>query len=60
MFLMNQWYAAGLPSELTDKPLARSICGEAIVMYRGAAGKSGCAIILLDADKLPMIEHARR
>jgi phenylpropionate dioxygenase-like ring-hydroxylating dioxygenase large terminal subunit len=39
MFLMNQWYAAALPSELNDKPLARTICGEAIVMYRSAAGK---------------------
>src|SRR4051794_15208057 len=34
MFLMNQWYAAALPSELGDKPLARTICSKAIVMYR--------------------------
>ena len=39
MFLMNQWYAAALPSELTDKPLARTICGEAVVMYRTASGQ---------------------
>jgi hypothetical protein len=25
MFLMNQWYAAALPSELSDKPLARTV-----------------------------------
>ena len=40
MFLMNQWYAAALPSELTDKPLARTICGQAVVMYRAASGRS--------------------
>ena len=39
MFLMNQWYAAALPSELGDKPLARTICSKAIVMYRTASGK---------------------
>jgi len=39
MFLKNQWYAAALPSELTDKPLARTICGEAIVMFRTASGQ---------------------
>ena len=38
MFLMNQWYAAALPRELSDKPLARTICGKPIVLFRTASG----------------------
>jgi phenylpropionate dioxygenase-like ring-hydroxylating dioxygenase large terminal subunit len=40
MFLMNQWYAAALPGELTSKPISRTICGEAVVMYRTASGQA--------------------
>ena len=36
MYLMNAWYAAGWSSEITTKPLARTILDEPIVMYRGA------------------------
>ena len=36
MYLMNAWYAAGWSSEITKKPLARTILDEPIVMYRGA------------------------
>jgi phenylpropionate dioxygenase-like ring-hydroxylating dioxygenase large terminal subunit len=39
MFLLNQWYAAALPHELTNKPLARTICGRALVMFRTETGK---------------------
>lgn len=39
MFLMNQWYAAALGTELRGKPLARIICGLPIVMFRTEAGK---------------------
>jgi vanillate O-demethylase monooxygenase subunit len=39
MFLLNQWYAAALPDELTDKPIARTICGHAVVMFRSASGQ---------------------
>ncbi len=38
MFLKNYWYAAALPDELGDKPLARTICGEPIVLFRTASG----------------------
>jgi phenylpropionate dioxygenase-like ring-hydroxylating dioxygenase large terminal subunit len=38
MFLLNQWYVAALPSELADKPLARTICDIAIVMFRTESG----------------------
>ena len=39
MFLLNQWYAAALPGELTDKPIARTICGHAVAMFRSASGQ---------------------
>ncbi len=40
MFLMNQWYAAALSRELADKPLARTICDRAIVMFRTESGRA--------------------
>ena len=39
MFLRNYWYVAAWPSEIADKPLARTICGEPIAIFRGADGK---------------------
>ena len=39
MFLRNFWYAAAWPSEIADKPLARTICGEPIAMFRTGDGK---------------------
>jgi len=39
MFLMNQWYAAALSRELTDRPLARTFCDLPVVMFRTASGK---------------------
>jgi vanillate O-demethylase monooxygenase subunit len=39
MFLKNHWYAAALPRELSEKPLARTMCGEAVVMFRTASGR---------------------
>ena len=39
MFLVNQWYAAALGRELTDRPLARTICDVPVVMFRTATGK---------------------
>lgn len=41
MFLMNQWYAAALPSELGSKPLARTICGKPVVLFRTESGVPG-------------------
>lgn len=38
-FLSNAWYVACAANEIDDKPLGRTICGEAIVFYRGAEGK---------------------
>ena len=40
MFLINQWYAAALTKELGDRPLARTICDVAVVMFRTASGRA--------------------
>jgi phenylpropionate dioxygenase-like ring-hydroxylating dioxygenase large terminal subunit len=34
MFVLNAWYVAAWADEIRDRPLARTICNEAIVMYR--------------------------
>jgi phenylpropionate dioxygenase-like ring-hydroxylating dioxygenase large terminal subunit len=40
MFVKNAWYVAAWPREVADKPLARVICGEPVVLYRDGAGKA--------------------
>ena len=39
MFPLNQWYVAGFAWELQDKPLARTLLNQPIVMFRTAAGE---------------------
>ena len=39
MFLKNTWYVACQAHEITDKPLGRKICNEAMVFYKNADGK---------------------
>ena len=34
MFIRNCWYVAAWPHEVTDKPLARTLLGEPVVLYR--------------------------
>jgi phenylpropionate dioxygenase-like ring-hydroxylating dioxygenase large terminal subunit len=34
MFIRNQWYVAGWDREIDRTPLARTICGEPIMLYR--------------------------
>jgi vanillate O-demethylase monooxygenase subunit len=46
MFVQNCWYPAGWDCEIGNKPLARTICGENLVLYRGGDGK---AVALHDA-----------
>ena len=36
MFPKNAWYVACMPEEIDAKPLGRMVCGERIVLYRGA------------------------
>ena len=40
MYLRNAWYVAALPDELEDGPLGRVFLGEAVVLFRGAAGRA--------------------
>jgi len=46
MFVRNQWYVAGWDHEVGRKPLARTICGEPVVLYRKLTGE---AVALSDA-----------
>jgi phenylpropionate dioxygenase-like ring-hydroxylating dioxygenase large terminal subunit len=39
MFLKNGWYVAAWDSEIGETPLARTICGEPVMFFRGANGK---------------------
>jgi vanillate O-demethylase monooxygenase subunit len=38
MFILNRWYVAGFGDELADRPLARTLLGEPLVLFRGASG----------------------
>jgi phenylpropionate dioxygenase-like ring-hydroxylating dioxygenase large terminal subunit len=40
MFIRDAWYVAAWADEINDKPLARRICNEPIVLYRDATGKA--------------------
>ncbi len=44
-FIRNDWYVAAWPHEVTEKPMARRLGNEPVVLYRD---KSGEAIALLD------------
>jgi nitrite reductase/ring-hydroxylating ferredoxin subunit len=37
-FLRNQWYTAATSAELGEKPLARTVCNEPLVIFRGHGG----------------------
>ena len=39
MFPRNAWYVACTPNEIDEKPLGRTICNEAMVIYRGPEGR---------------------
>ena len=40
MFLRNRWYVAAFAADLGKAPLARTICGRAVVLFRDAGGKA--------------------
>ena len=44
MFIRNAWYVAAWADEISDRPLARRICNEPVVLYRDAAGKAAALI----------------
>lgn len=41
MFMKDAWYTAAWAHEIKDKLLARTICGEAVVLFRDRTGKAG-------------------
>ncbi len=41
MFLKNQWYGAAFAREIAERPLAVTICGEPVVLFRTASGRIG-------------------
>ena len=44
MVVQNAWYVAAWADEVTEKPLARRICNEPVVLFRTLEGKA-CALI---------------
>jgi vanillate O-demethylase monooxygenase subunit len=44
MFIRNAWYIAAWADEVTDKPMARRICDEPVVLYRDATGRAAALI----------------
>ena len=40
MLLRNAWYIGAWVDELGDKPLARRICGDPVVLFRDGSGKA--------------------
>lgn len=40
MFLRNCWYVAAFAADVAAPPLARTICGQAVVLFRPAGGKA--------------------
>lgn len=37
-FIMNAWYVIEWSRDLTDRPIAKTVCGEAIVVFRTKSG----------------------
>ena len=40
MFIKKAWYVAATAAELSDKPLARTLLGEKVVLFRTVEGKA--------------------
>lgn len=40
MLIRNHWYVAGWSTELSQRPLARTLVGEPVVMFRTASGRA--------------------
>jgi vanillate O-demethylase monooxygenase subunit len=40
MFLRNCWYVAAFSADLKIEPLARTVCGQPVVLFRTVAGKA--------------------
>ena len=40
MFVRNAWYIAAWGDEISDRPIARRICNEPVVLFRDSAGRA--------------------
>ena len=40
MFIKNAWYIAAWAREIEDRPFARTLCGEPVVLFRDRAGRA--------------------
>src|SRR3546814_19469949 len=62
MFIRNNWYVAAFDDEFGGEPVARTICGEEVVLYRKTDGQvvamhDGCPHRLVPLS-MGMIEGA--
>ena len=48
MFLRQHWYVAALCSELSERPIGRTILGEPVALYRNSSGR-----VVALADQCP-------
>lgn len=53
-FPMDRWWVAGFASELRDKPLARTLLGHPMVLFRDATGKAGALMDRCCHKALPL------
>lgn len=44
MFIRNAWYIAAWAHEITDKPIARRLLDEPVVLFRDREGKAGALV----------------
>jgi phenylpropionate dioxygenase-like ring-hydroxylating dioxygenase large terminal subunit len=44
MFIRDAWYVAAWADEIADKPLARRICNEPVVLFRDAEGHAAALL----------------
>jgi phenylpropionate dioxygenase-like ring-hydroxylating dioxygenase large terminal subunit len=54
MYLHNTWYVAAWDHELTDRPLARTILGNVVVLFRGADGQPAALADSCPHRRLPL------
>ncbi len=44
MFILNAWYVAAWADEITEKPMARRICNEPVVLFRDSDGHASALL----------------
>lgn len=54
MMLKNHWYVACSSSELTTRPLARTVCNDPVAFFRAQSGKAHALLDLCPHRKAPL------